>query len=214
MRARLRAHATVEALAAMRVIGTLMTEDDMPEEHLNKLLREAAPEVSLSAQAAARRLAAEATTGRPKMGRRKMVVLGAVAALATTASGTLTAYQLGIPPFQTVDPGTERMSGIPVHFMTLQGTSASCEAFLEVRQPTEEQRTALVEVVGDPGWLDAGQRIYDGLPDSNRGDELEAISEVVEQSLGELTKKARAADPTLQISGTSSYCTYPLGAPK
>lgn len=186
----------------------------MDEERLDTLLREARPEVSGAVQEAARRMAIEVTRGKPRVGRRRVFVLGAVAALATTGTGTLAAYQLSIPPFQTVDPGTERMTGIPVHFQTVQGTTAACEAFLEVRQPTDEQRAALAPVITAPYWTTAGQRIYDGLPDSARNDELEAISAVVEQSLDELTRRARAADLTLEISGTSSYCAYPSGAPK
>lgn len=159
-------------------------------------------------------MAVDATARGPRFWRRRVLVLGAVAALATTGAGTLAAYQLSIPPFQTVDAGTERMPGVPVHLTTVQGTSAACEVFLELGKPTEDQRAALAGIIASTHWTGAGQRIYDGLPSIQRGDELEAIETVVRHSLDDLTQRARAADPSLQISGTSSHCNCPSGAPK
>src|SRR4051794_26223715 len=87
----------------------------MDDDALDALLERSAPSPSPQALDVALQLARRTAVEQrrpPRRIRRRPMLIAATAAgvLLVTGAGTLTAYQLGIPPFQTVDSGSERIA--------------------------------------------------------------------------------------------------------
>jgi len=117
--------------------------------------------------------------------------------LALTGAGTLTAYQLGVPPFQTLDADVGRTTtGIAVTYINSSDRTVQCLAFIEYRNLDAAQRTALDQVATSTQWAGYGQRVLNALdlPDASPQAQNAAITEVVEQ---DLWRAAHTAVPTM-----------------
>lgn len=167
---------------------------------LDRLLRQSAPvpspeavETSLLFSRQVRGVAAGAEPLRARR-RPNWVAAGAIAgALSLTGAGTLTAYQLSIPPFQTLEPGLERaMTGIPVNYRSSAGQDVECLAFIEFRNLNAVQREQIEQVASDDRWDGYGQRVLDALvmSDASPEDQQLAIGEVVGEDLYLAAKSA------------------------
>ncbi len=104
-----------------------------------------------------------AAASEPRRTRRRWagagVVLGAVV---LTAGGTLTAAQLNLPPFQTLEPGIQRIQQpIPVDYAIDTGKAVRCQAFLEYRNLTQRQMDTARTYVAQRDWSGFGQQAYD-----------------------------------------------------
>lgn len=136
-------------------------DDDTLDDLLARTAPAPSPEAVNSALQLARRTAAEQRRP-PRWQRRRPVVIAAFAAsaLLVSGAGTLTAYQLGIPPFQGTDPGSERIATpIPVEYTNSLGKQVRCQAFTEWEDLTAEQRATLNALGEDPFWIGYGDRI-------------------------------------------------------
>lgn len=124
------------------------------------------------------------------------VVLGAAAAvIALTGAGSLAAYQLSIPPFQTLEDGVSRSStGIPITYTNSLGRRVECLAFIEYKNLTFDQQDAIEVASQADGWNGYGQRTLDSLaiPDASPEQQNEAVSEELHDDLWDA---ARAAVP-------------------
>lgn len=155
---------------------------------------------------------------RRKRGRIALYATGAV--LALTGAGTVSAYQLSIPPFQTLEEGVGRTStGIPVTYVNSLGRQVQCLAFIEYRNLTGEQRDAIDEAARSHEWDGYGQRVLDDLDLSHASvqRQSDAISDVVHQ---DLWAAARTAVPSMVymrdsdgpvFAGSSMSCAGPGG---
>lgn len=198
----------------------------MEDQELNDLLLQARPSASGDAEVIARQLAGETTSGHRKTAgrprrrwRKRLIIPIGVGALALAGAGTVAAYQLSVPPFQTVPQGLERTTdGVPVKYRTDAGTRVSCQAFVEFRDVTDLQRKQVNAMITDTSWSGYGQRMYNQLPTKLRGADHGAMGEAV---LNDLEQRALEAAPgtTLRanhgptITGGAMSCSYPDGAP-
>ncbi len=140
--------------------------------------------------------------------------------VALTGAGTVAAYQLSIPPFQTLEDGVGRASaGVPVTYTNSLGRTVKCLAFIEYRNLTPEQRDAIERASRADEWDGYGQRVLDDLNMPNASPERQnhAISEVAHQ---DLWKAAHAAVPGMVymrdsdgpvFAGSSMSCANPGG---
>ncbi len=196
----------------------------MDDHQLDALLLAARPDASADAETTSQCLAQEVRTGRGvrsgAVGRRwrsAVVIPVGVAALALTGAGTVTAYQLSIPPFVGLDPGVERTTeGVPVNFRTDDGTEISCQAFVEFRDVTDQQRQQINDMVRSTDWTGYGQRTYDALPPARRSMDT-APGPIGGRVMPDLYQRALDAapgtslrshdgDPT--VTGGTIRCTY------
>lgn len=101
------------------------------------------------------------TRTRPR--RRGLLVGAAVAgALALTAAAGVTASQLGIPPFQTLEPGVERVAtAVPITYTESDGTPVTCKAFMEFRHLGDADQDRVVSFISSHDWAGTGQAAYD-----------------------------------------------------
>lgn len=109
----------------------------------------------------AARVEAVASPRRPQ--RRRLLVGGIVAgAVVLTGGGTLTAAQLGMPPFQTLEPGVQRVQQpIAVNYVSVTGKDVRCQAFLEFRHLRHDQLEGARTYVAAQDWSRTGQQAYD-----------------------------------------------------
>jgi len=176
----------------------------MDDLRLDDLLRQAAPAPPVGAAATAVLLArqlrdeqAGAVALRGRRHPRRITVAAVVAALSLSGAGTLTAYQLGVPPFQSLESGVMRaMTGVPVDYTSSTGQDVECLAFIEYRNLDAHQRDRIESAAGDDRWNGYGQRVLDGLaiPTASPEDQQLAIGRVVGE---DLWLAARAAVPGL-----------------
>lgn len=187
----------------------------MNDEELDQLLLQARPAASPAAQEEARRVAhtmTSPTPARPVRGRRRLALpVGVAAAALVAGAGTLTAYQLGVPPFQTLEPGLARSHAVPVEWRTDAGTLVSCDAFLEFSDRDPEQRARINTMITDGDWDGYGQRLYDALPAADKDVQTGPgpVGQVVSRDLQRRALEASAGP----VSGSAMSCTYPEGAP-
>lgn len=136
----------------------------MDDEALDLLLQRAAleppPAAVETALLIARRTAEVQRGSRRAWSRRPvMVVALGAAALVLAGAGTVTAYQLGIPPFQSLDAGSERAAAVPIDYTNSLGKTVTCQAFTEWEDLTSTQRTVLASLGDDPYWVGYGDRV-------------------------------------------------------
>lgn len=149
------------------------------------------------------------------------MVLGVTAAaLALSGAGTLAAHQLSIPPFQTLEEGVERAkTGIPVTYTNSLGREVECLAFIEHRNLSADQRSAIEEASRSEVWDGYGQRVLDELdiPAASPEEQNDAVFEVLGQ---DLWRAARTAVPEMTymadsqgpvFNGSSMSCAHPGG---
>lgn len=120
------------------------------------------------------------------------VVLGGVV---LTGGGTLTAAQLGMPPFQTLEPGVQRIQQpITVDYTTVTGKDVQCEAFLEYRHLQQDQLEEARAYVAERDWSSTGQQAYDTAKRTAKPATPDAIdetfNEILDARLEELAEQA------------------------
>jgi hypothetical protein len=93
-------------------------DDDTLDDLLARTAPSPSPEALNTALQLARWTATEERRPARRHDRRPLVIVAfAAGALLASGAGTLTAYQLGIPPFQGTDPGSKRIATpIPVEY--------------------------------------------------------------------------------------------------
>lgn len=140
----------------------------MLDHDLDHLLQRArGPEPTGPAVAAARDLAGDLRPSpRPTARRSRRLRLAAVglgAAVLLSAGTTLAAYQLSIPPFQTLPEGLERLEHpIPLDFVETDGTRRRCLVFLEFTNVSRSDLERLDRAVAERTWTAAEQREVTG----------------------------------------------------
>jgi len=170
----------------------------MDDDALDALLERSAPSPSPQAIDAAlqlaRRTAVEQRRPARRSRRRPMLVAATAAGvLLVTGAGTLTAYQLGIPPFQSVDSGSGRIATpVLIEYTNSLGKQVRCQAFTEWEDLTAEQRTTLNALAQDPYWVGYGDRVLaeKGLKDAPVLDQEQAV---FDQAAADLSGRADAA---------------------
>jgi hypothetical protein len=140
--------------------------------------------------------------------------------VALTGAGTVAAYQLSIPPFQTLEEGVGRATtGVPITYTNSLGREVECLAFIEYRNLTAEQRGAIEDASRANEWDGYGQRVLDDLNMPNASPERQnhALGEVVHQDLWEAAQAAvpgmvymRESDGPV-FAGSSMSCANPGG---
>ncbi len=177
----------------------------MDEQELDTLLQRSAPQPTDHAVRIARLMATQTTeAGRSRRPRRRMVLaaVGGVALLATGA-GTITAYDLSIPPFVAKDADTVRIRpGIPVDYTNSLGRRVECLAFMDFKHLSPSQQTELNKIPSDSTWVGYGDRVLSrlDLPDASPEAQNEAIFDRVAD---DLWRHARQAVPELVHMGDS-----------
>lgn len=200
----------------------------MEDRELDALLLQARPSASEEATASARELASDiASGGRSGAGsrrcrwRRTVIVPLGIGALALAGAGTVTAYQLNVPPFQGLEPGLERTThGVPFEYRTDAGTHVACQAFVEFRDVTDLQRKQINAMSTDTDWSGYGQQMYNALTLKQRSVQ-NGPGPTGDAVLADLDQRAlRAAPGTTMhvdhgptITGGAISCSYPDGAP-
>lgn len=198
------------------------------ETDLDDLLRRSAPAPSRAASETAvllaRQVAGEgvgaAVLGRRRPRRSWVVAAAAAGALTLVGAGTVTAYQLGVPPFMTLEDGVHRVeTGIPVTYTNSLGREVECLAFIEYRNLDAEQQNAVEDVGQDERWDGYGQRVLDGLgiPSATPEAQNDAIHTVLSDDLWEAAHEAvpemvYMQDPEGPVyNGHSFSCANPGG---
>lgn len=188
----------------------------MDDAALDALLERSAPSPSSEAVGTAlqlaRRTAVEQRRPSRSIRRRPLVAAAVVAgALVVCGAGTLTAYQLGIPPFQTIDPGSERIATpVPVEYTNSLGKQVRCQAFTEWEGLTSEQRATLNGLGQDAYWVGYGDRVLaeQGLQTASVLDQEQAVFDQVGEDL------PRRADAALRAAhdtpGRGTYHGYAI----
>lgn len=140
----------------------------MDDQEIDALLaagdRPGSPSVDAAVTDLVRRTRAEVlrTAGARSPRRRRMAVgVAVLGAVVLTAGGTLTAAELHVPPFQTLEPGVQRVQEpVPVDYTIDTGKDVHCQAFLEFRNLTGDQLAAARTYVAHHDWSGFGQRAY------------------------------------------------------
>lgn len=202
--------------------------EPLNDQGLDDLLCLSAPAPSQAAGATAVQLAREVRDEvagavpirRPRWTRGRIALGGAAAVVALTGAGSVAAYQLSIPPFQTLEEGVERATtGVQVTYTNSLGREVECLAFIEFRNLTPEQRDAIEDASQPDEWDGYGQRVLDhlNLPNASPERQNYAIGEVVHKDLWEA---AHAAVPGMVymrdsegpvFAGSSMSCANPGG---
>lgn len=138
-------------------------DDELTDAELDALLARSAPVLPAPAARTAVQLAHEtsAPRGWRAWWRHRSVRIGAAvgAALALAGAGTITAYEMSIPPFVGVPPGVIRVRpGIPVEYTDSLGRRMECLAFLEFENIDDEQYKQLAAISESPTWVGWGDR--------------------------------------------------------
>lgn len=161
----------------------------MNDVDLDELLRSSAPVPSATAQELAIELAREletapvaATVPGVRRRRRKQLATAAAAMLLLTAGTTVAAYQLSVPPFQTLPEGLQRAEhGIPITYTNSLGREVECLLFIETRNLDEGQRAVIEELARDPRWEGYGERVLadQGMAESPPLEQNHAVSDAL-----------------------------------
>lgn len=153
-----------------------------------------------------------------RLQRRRLFVGGVVlGAVVLTGGGTLTAAQLGMPPFQGLEPGVQRIQApIAVDYISVTGKNVQCEAFLEFRHLSQDQLDDARTYVAARDWSRTGQQAYDTAKNVATSSEPDAVDQAFNEVLDERMEKLAvhavpgavrnvdAAGP--QITGWSMSC--------
>jgi len=157
----------------------------------------------------------------PTWHRRRSVRVGFVlaAAIALTAGASVTAAELSIPPFQTIDAGTERTTtAIPLNYVQTDGKPVRCLAFMEFKNLDAEHDTRVEAFIKTHEWSGFGQTIYDRAVARAKGStEVDEFMDIDDPLYAEARAvfpglpRSFAVDPTSQLSfaGSSMSCTAP-----
>jgi hypothetical protein len=194
-------------------------DDDTLDDLIARTAPAPSPEAVTTALQLARRTAAEQRRPR-RSPRRRRVLIAAFAAgtLLVTGAGTLTSYQLGIPPFQGTDPGSERIATpIPVEYTNSLGRQVRCQAFTEWEDLTAQQRATLNTLGEDPFWVDYGDRVLAAqqLRSAPVLDQQQAVFDRVAEDLPRQAAASLAAagqSPSTAIYHGSAISCVPGGA--
>lgn len=105
----------------------------------------------------------DAAETRSRPARRRGLIVGVALAggLLATAGAGVTAAELGIPPFQTTDPGTVRIAtAVPITYTESTGTQVICKAFMELRNVDNATESSLMDSILRHDWVGVGQDAY------------------------------------------------------
>lgn len=197
---------------------------DLTEAELDGLLARSAPVLPADAARSATQLAREtAASHRPRAWwRQRAFRVGALvgAAMVLAGAGTMAAYELSIPPFQTTPPGVVRIQpGIPVDYTNSLGRRVECLAFMEFMNIDKDQQRQLAMIRESPIWAGWGNRTLRdlGLTDAPTQQQFEAISTAAAE---EMQRQASVVIPDLVVgrpadgpvySGSAMSCANPGG---
>jgi len=111
--------------------------------------------------------------------------------LALTAGASLTAIQLSQWPWVTMPASNVRSTvPIPVDWITDSGYSESCRAWIELRNPGDDDRAILDAAIQGHDWDGFGQEIYSaGTNVADDPDGESRVSERLSPALVAFTKK-------------------------
>lgn len=133
--------------------------------------------------------------------RRRLVGGLALGAVVLTAGGSLTAAQLNMPPFQTLETGVQRIQQpIPVNYTTNAGKAVRCEAFLEYRSLTDDQMDAAQSYVAHHDWAGFGEQAYA----EAKATAGTSAPDPVDRALGGVLDREFRAAATAAVPGVSS----------
>jgi hypothetical protein len=86
----------------------------------------------------------------------------AVGALILTAGASVVAAQLGIPPFQSIEDGSQRTTtAIPVDYIESDGHEVRCLAFMEFRNLDTAADSETEHFIKASDWAGFGQGLFD-----------------------------------------------------
>lgn len=160
----------------------------LTEDQLDRLLDATRTEPRTEAKAAARELAtltrsAADSSRTPRRFRRRLVAIAAGAVLLSGA-GTVTAYELSIPPFQGLDEGTSRIRPpIIAEYGGVDGQRHRCQVFPEFINLTPAQDAAARAWADRQDWSGYGERLAAGFTATTREGEEEQLFDAVSRDL-------------------------------
>lgn len=143
----------------------------MDDRELDELLDRAPKQLNNNVSAAVNDLIETAREHvRPQPSPRKKwsrsAVWGSIAAgaVALTAGASITAAQLGIPPFQSIEPGTQRTTtAIPINYVETDGHEVHCLAFMEFRNLDTAADAKVERFITASDWSGFGQSLFDSV---------------------------------------------------
>ncbi|MEC5171185.1 hypothetical protein [Glaciihabitans sp. GrIS 2.15] len=94
----------------------------------------------------------------------RSLVWGGVAAgaILLTAGASVVAAQMGIPPFQSIEDGTQRTTtAIPVDYVESDGHEVRCLAFMEFRNLDAAADSEIERFIKVSDWTGFGQGLFD-----------------------------------------------------
>jgi hypothetical protein len=208
-------------------------DNELTDGELDALLARSAPVLPAPAARTAAQLARETSVARGPRGwwRQRSVRIGAAvgAALLLAGAGTMAAYELSIPPFQTTPAGVTRIQpGIPVEYTNSLGRRVECLVFMEFININDDQYARLAAIRESPTWVGWGDRtlrqlgLTDAPPDQQNREIFTAASEEMKrQAKAVIADLAMAQDPDGPLyrdsvdrpvfSGSAMSCTKPGG---
>jgi hypothetical protein len=93
----------------------------------------------------------------------RSAVLGSIAVgtVLLTAGASITAAQLGIAPFQTIEAGTQRTTtAIPIDYVDEDGQKVHCLAFMEFRNLDSASGEKIDRFIATNDWSGFGQDLF------------------------------------------------------
>jgi hypothetical protein len=85
-------------------------------------------------------------------------------AIFLTAGASITAAQMGIPPFQSLEGGTQRTTtAIPVDYVEPDGNQVHCRAFMEFRNLDAAADAKIEHFITANDWSGFGQGLFDSV---------------------------------------------------
>ncbi len=198
----------------------------MHDEELDLLLTRLATTPSDREQRAAEDLAAASHALRPTVarrhGRRSLMAGVAGGILAISGAGSLAAYQLSIPPFQTIPDGIQRTeASIPVNYRDADGTARQCLMFLEFQNLSSAQLQGVEAYLRSTDWSGYGQGVANEIGPATTAQALEhaviaAVGEDVRDRVRSTFPGIEVEDPVQAyrddqplMAGTASTCREP-----
>lgn len=177
--------------------------DDLTDAELDALLARSAPVPPAPAARTAAELARKisAPRGLRAWWRHRSIRIGAAvgAALVLAGAGTITAYEMSIPPFVGVPPDVIRVRpGVSVEYTDSLGRRWECLAFLEFENIDDNQYKQLAAISESPTWVGWGDRTLQelGLTDAPPDQQSSAIGL---EARREMQRQAAAVIPGLVI---------------
>lgn len=160
----------------------------LTDDHLDRLLAATAAPLRPEAQAAARELAtvtrsAADASRRPRRLSHRVAAIAAGAVLLSGA-GTVTAYELSIPPFQGLDEGTARIRPpIIAEYAGVDGQRHRCQVFPEFINLTPAQDEAARGWARRQDWTGYGDGLAAGFTAVTHQAEEEQLFDAVSHDL-------------------------------